>query len=123
MCSRRLAPGSLVLSHTSRGSLAAMTSRARGREALPGVGALQGAILGALRNGGGSATVLDMLEHATREFGLSADQLAIVHDERRGKRSEVSYRMAWARTELRSRGLIEKVSHGCWVLTEKGRSL
>lgn len=99
-----------------------MDPRKQGRESLPGVRALQGPILVALRNGGGSATVADMLEQARRQFGLTPEQLAIAHDERRGRRSELGYRMAWARTELRSQGLIEKSAHGCWSLTAKGRT-
>lgn len=32
------------------------------------------------------------------------------------------YRLAWSRNALKRLGYIEKVSHGCWRLTDAGRS-
>jgi len=93
-----------------------MSADRDGRKSLPTVKAFVEPILNALRRGGGTATVAEMLEVAIHHLRLSPEQLDIPHNAQRGKRSEVSYRMAWARSGLRARGTIERTSRGHWVL-------
>jgi len=48
------------------------------------------------------------------ELGLLESQLAVM---RTPKRSEYKYRMAWARTKLKSQGLIPKLDDGSWKIS------
>lgn len=48
------------------------------------------------------------------ELQLLDSQLEIM---RTPKRSEYKYRMAWARTKLKSQGLIEKLDGGSWKIS------
>ena len=53
--------------------------------------------------------------------GYSNDQLAVLHLD--GPQSEISYRMAWARTYLKGVGAIDNSARGVWSITEYGREL
>jgi len=70
---------------------------------------------------GGSAAVSELVERVADDMQLTNEELAIVHDPRRGTQSEVAYRMAWARTYLKKAGLIENSQRGVWSLTVAGR--
>jgi restriction endonuclease Mrr len=48
-----------------------------------------------------------------KELGLLESQLIVM---RTPKRSEYKYRMAWARTKLKSQGLILKLDDGSWKI-------
>jgi restriction system protein len=95
-----------------------MSSDTTGRDQLPSVKTLGGLILTALQQAEGAVTVGEMLDAVARALKLTDEQLAIPHDSRRGQRSELSYRMAWARTDLRANGLIDRAEHGRWTLTK-----
>src|SRR5690606_4482118 len=53
---------------------------------------------------------------------LPADVTGVPHDPEKPDRSEVSYRMAWARTYLKKAGILHNPRRGVWALTDKGRS-
>lgn len=53
---------------------------------------------------------------------LDADVLAVPHDSSRPGKSEVSYRMAWARSYLKKVGFLENPSRARWAVSEEGRS-
>lgn len=55
-------------------------------------------------------------------MALAAEVVAIPHDPEVPDRSEVGYRMAWARTYLKKGGLLVNPKQGTWALTEQGRS-
>ncbi|MCL4756030.1 MAG: hypothetical protein KJ015_38135 [Myxococcales bacterium] len=55
-----------------------------------------------------------------RHIGLSEEALRVVHDPTKGSRTEFSYRMAWARTRLKAKGMIERVGPGTWRLARAG---
>ncbi|MCZ6688109.1 MAG: AAA family ATPase [Planctomycetota bacterium] len=77
-------------------------------------------MLEVLREQGGTATV-DVLEKLVpSRMGLSAEQKGLAHNPGKGNRTEVAYRMAWARTAMRIVGLIENSGRGEWRLTHKG---
>lgn len=72
----------------------------------------------ALRGLGGSASIAEHLSQVITDYGVPEDVASIPH----GKtgRSEIEYRLAWARTALRRCGYVENSSRGVWSLTEDG---
>lgn len=77
-------------------------------------------ILAALRKLGGSASNQELYDQVVQDMRLSDEQLSIMHPDREDQ-TEVAYRMAWARTYLKSAGLIHNSSRGVWALTQAGR--
>src|ERR1019366_8312867 len=78
-------------------------------------------ILKALRDMGGKGAIADIDERALHDMRLSPEVVAIPHDaEVPDGQAEVEYRMAWARTYIKSAGLITNPARGVWQLTEKG---
>ncbi len=75
----------------------------------------------ATRELGGSATVREMNARAMEFAGLREAQQAIPHGSE--GRSEVEYRLNWARTYLKGIGALENSSRGVWTLTDHGRTL
>jgi restriction system protein len=75
----------------------------------------------AVRNLGGVAKLEEIDERVIQDEGLSEEQLAILHKD--GPRSEVEYRLAWARTYLKSMGLLANPSRGTWVITDFGKQV
>ncbi len=73
--------------------------------------------LKALKALGGSGSIEEISERVAEIANISEKALAIPHKED-GMRSEVDYRLAWARTYLRSAGLIENSSRGIWALAD-----
>jgi restriction system protein len=78
-------------------------------------------MIAALRRLGGSATIPELYDAVVDEMKLTEEQLAILHDPERGDRSEVGYRMAWARTYLKKTGFLTNSERGVWALTPAGR--
>lgn len=77
-------------------------------------------ILAALRGLGGSASIEALDSAVIENMTLPADVVSIPHTPDKPERSEVSYRMAWARTYLEYAGLITNPRRGVWALTEQG---
>jgi hypothetical protein len=77
-------------------------------------------VIEVLRELGGTASIAELNERVPAKLGLSAEQLAVVHDPERGNQTEVAYRIAWARTYLKKAGLIENRARGKWSLTAAG---
>lgn len=42
---------------------------------------------------------------------------------RTGKRTELNYRLSWARTKAKNLGYLERLSSGLWQITSSGRDL
>jgi restriction system protein len=74
-----------------------------------------------LRVHGGSMTIQEMVDDVATAMGLTDEQRSIEH----GKtgRSEVDYRLAWARTYLKKVGALENSARGVWRLTPKGAAM
>lgn len=79
-------------------------------------------VLDALRKLGGSATVDELDEEVIRASGLPKAVVEQLHAGTAG-RTELEYRLAWARTYLKKTGYIENSARAVWSLTEKGRSV
>ena len=74
-----------------------------------------------LKDLGGSASIQEISEHVARTMQLSDDVCDLPHGD--GPQSEVDYRLAWARTDLRGVGLIENTARGVWAITQSGREI
>lgn len=77
-------------------------------------------VLDAIKRLGGSASIAELDEEATKYLGLTSEEVAEPHDQRRTK---VEYRLAWARTYLKAYGLLDNSERGIWVLTPKGKAI
>lgn len=72
----------------------------------------------ALRTLGGSASIDELLEQVIVQQGYSEEQQAVLHGD--GPRTEIGYRLAWARSYLKGMGLADNSQRGVWSLTEAG---
>ena len=75
----------------------------------------------AIRELGGSATIPEINERVIANERFTEDQQAVAHGN--GRSSEIEYRLAWARSNLKSIGATENSQRGVWSITEYGRSL
>ena len=74
-----------------------------------------------LRNSGGSASIQELLEHVTRDLGLPDEVSDIPHND--GPQTEVAYRLAWARTNLKWVDAVDNTARGVWTITPAGRAI
>lgn len=77
--------------------------------------------LRAVRDLGNSARLDEIDEKVIEQENFSEEQLAVLHNE--GPRSELEYRLAWARTYLKNIGALTSASRGVWETTDLGRRL
>lgn len=69
----------------------------------------------------GSARI-DEMEQTTIELEqFTEEQQSVIHG--KGPRTEIGYRLAWARTHLKLIGLLENSARGVWSLTGAGRAI
>lgn len=87
--------------------------------ALPSVDDLLWSALEAVRALGGSASLQEMDDWVIQHGGFTEEQQRIPHGD--GRRTELEYRLAWARTYLKGIGALERSGGGIWTLTERGR--
>ena len=80
-------------------------------------------LLEALRSQGRALPIEEVDRLVIAAMNLSADIVAIPHDPEKPDRSEVSYRMAWARTFLKKSDLLENHPRGHWAISAKGRDV
>ncbi len=60
-------------------------------------------------------------ERVVEQGDFTSEQQAILHGD--GPRTEIEYRLAWARTYLRLMDLVDNSARGVWTLTEPGRQV
>jgi restriction system protein len=85
------------------------------KSTLPRIAALSEAIPQALTKLGGEGTLQEIQEQVVRILKLTPEQIALPHEQ--GKpRSELDYRMAWARSRLKRSGVLLRVDRGIWKL-------
>jgi len=75
----------------------------------------------AVRELGQSGRLDEIDERVIEREGFSDEQLAVLHKD--GPRSEVEYRLAWARTYLKKMGALASAGRGIWETTPLGREL
>lgn len=74
------------------------------------------AILTELRKQGGATTNAILERGVAQQLRLSTEALEQLHAPERGSRTEFSYRLAWAKTRLKAKGLIERTGTKSWRL-------
>jgi restriction system protein len=72
-------------------------------------------VLQALRELGGSGTIEEMNNKVIELQNYSSDIVDELHGE--GPRTEIEYRLAWARTYLKKYGLLVNSSRGVWAIS------
>lgn len=77
--------------------------------------------LKAVEAAGGSGRIVEIDEKAVELKSFSEEQQAVLHGV--GPRTEIEYRLAWARTHLKLIGALENSARGVWSLTDLGREL
>ncbi len=75
----------------------------------------------ALRDLGGSGSIPEIDQTVVTNERFSNEQQAVLHGD--GPRSEIGYRLHWARTYLKGMGLANNSQRGVWALTEAGRAV
>ena len=78
-------------------------------------------LIKALDNLGGSASIAEMDEKVAELENLDEETLAVLHNPETSNQTEISYRLAWARTYLKKAGYLENSARGVWALTDKAR--
>ena len=93
--------------------------------AIPKHNEMFGDVLSALREMDGSGTIAEIDAKVTDQLitagRISEEESRQPHDPERGDRTAIEYRLAWARTYLKSYGYLENSSRGVWALTQLGR--
>lgn len=77
--------------------------------------------LRAVREIGDSGTIEEIVERVIENEGFSELQQAVTHGD--GRKSELEYRLAWARTYLKRMGALHNSERGVWSTTEAGREM
>jgi restriction system protein len=88
--------------------------------AVPTYDKMFNALLAALKDLGGSASIEELEERTAQELKLTDKDLAQIH---KGNRTKFSYNLAWARTYLKKFGVLDNSERGVWSLTNKGQEL
>ena len=73
----------------------------------------------ALRSLGGSASIQDIAQAVINQMRLPEELVWQAHGNT--CQTELAYRLAWARTVLKTCGFVENPKRGFWALTEEGR--
>lgn len=79
---------------------------------------LMNPLLRALRELGGSGSVDEIYEKVAESLGASEEILSQPHNSETGNRTEIEYRLAWARTYLKKYGLLENSERGVWAISQ-----
>lgn len=87
---------------------------------LPTARALALPVLETVKRLGGSATIPEITEGVAKGLGLSEDVQAIAHGQ---GRTELEYRLAWARTRLKLAALLANSQSGVWSVTDIGQQI
>jgi len=88
---------------------------------LPPSAILEPPLLKALRENGTAMTTKAIDDFVARELELPEELLTALHAPGRGSRTEFAYRMAWARTRLKAKGLVERAGPKTWKLSASAR--
>ena len=76
-------------------------------------------LMQALDKLGGSGNINEIYEKVVELENFDEAALVMLHDPDKSNRTELDYRLAWARTYLKKAGYLENSSRGVWALTDK----
>lgn len=93
------------------------------RTEIPKYYELMNPLLRALRELGGSGSNEEIYEKVAEVMQLSEDLLSIPHNPEKDSRSEIEYRLAWARTYLKKFGVLDNSRRGIWAMTADCQNL
>lgn len=85
------------------------------RDGLPTAKEMIPALVLALKNFGGRATVRQLEQQVATQLNIAANLLAIPHDK---SRSEFQYRLGWTRTYAKKQGIVTSSTRNQWELAE-----
>lgn len=77
--------------------------------------------LNALKQLGGSASVEELPDIIAKNLNFGDDIQSVMHLDT--SRSELAYRLAWARTYLKGAGAVENSERGIWSITDFGEKI
>ncbi len=83
---------------------------------MPSTDELQTALISALKSHNGVASNSEIYKWVVNNLNLSKVQL---EEKRSGNRSEIEYRLAWARTKAKKSNLIRRTNPSTWELVSK----
>lgn len=86
------------------------------KDAVPQHHELMNPLLKALYNLGGSGSVDEINQTVVANLDLPDEVLNVPHDPEHSNRTEVEYRLAWARTYLKKYGVIDNSTRGVWAI-------
>ena len=75
-------------------------------------------VLTCLGKGSGPLSNRDISTHVSQALNLGPELISLIHS---GTRTELEYRLAWARTKAKSRGWIKSEKRESWEITDSGR--
>lgn len=73
-------------------------------------------VVEAIKSNNGEATLIQIESYVIAKLSIPEALVQILHS---GTRSELAYRLAWARPKAKSAGLIDKAGNGNWRLVDK----
>lgn len=88
---------------------------------VPNIPALLWPTLRGIRDIGGSGTIDEINDRVVELESFDEAQQAVLHLD--GPRTEIEYRLAWARTYLKGMGALVNSERGIWSVTETGREV
>ncbi|MDP6439161.1 MAG: winged helix-turn-helix domain-containing protein [Candidatus Brocadiia bacterium] len=77
---------------------------------------LMNPLLQALHDLGGSGSIDEINQNVTASLDLPEEMLDQPHDPEKTSRTEIEYRLAWARNYLKNYGILENSSRGVWAI-------
>jgi restriction system protein len=85
---------------------------------IPTFDSLMNPLLDALFALGDSGSTDEIYEKVLEQERIDEEIASIPHNPEKSNRTEIAYRLAWARTYLKKHGFLENSSRGVWTLTK-----
>ena len=84
---------------------------------------LMNPLLHALRELGGSGSIEEIAQKVAELSDLPEEILNLPHNPEKSSRTEIEYRLAWARTYLKKYGILDNSDLGVWVIVPEKRDI
>lgn len=85
---------------------------------MPTYDSLMNPLINAIFDLGGSGSIDEIYEKVLQLENINEEIASIPHSPDKSNQTEISYRLAWARTYLKKYGFLENSSRGVWALTK-----